>query len=39
MSSINNQRYAQMVNGGFRPLAFGKQGMKIFNNQINHNIG
>ena len=39
MSSINNQRYAQMIQGGFQPLAIGKQGMKIFNNATNHNIG
>ena len=39
MSSINNQRYAQMIQGGFSPLAVGKQGMKIFNNATNHNIG
>ena len=35
MSSINNQRYAQNIQGGFTPLARGKQGMKIFNNSIN----
>lgn len=39
MTSINNQRYAQNIQGGFSPLARGKQGMKILNNQINHNIG
>ena len=39
MSSINNQRYAQNIQGGFRPLARGKQGMKILNNATNHNIG
>lgn len=39
MSSINNQRYAQMIQGGFKPLAIGKRGMKIFNNATNHNIG
>ncbi len=39
MSSINNQRYAQMIQGGWSPIARGKQGMKIFNNEINHNIG
>ena len=39
MSSINNQRYAQMIQGGFKPLAIGKQGMKILNNATNHNIG
>lgn len=39
MSSMNNQRYTQMINGGFRPLAQGKQGMKILNNATNHNVG
>lgn len=39
MSSINNQRYAQMLNGGFNQMAIGKQGMKILNNATNHNIG
>lgn len=39
MSSINNQRYAQYIQGGFKPLVIGKQGMKIFNNATNHNIG
>ena len=39
MSSINNQRYAQQIQGGFNPIARGKQGMKIFNNATNHNIG
>ena len=39
MSSINNQRYAQQIMGGFNPIARGKQGMKIFNNATNHNIG
>lgn len=39
MSSINNQRYAQMIQGGFSPLARGKMGMKILNNSINHNLG
>ena len=39
MSSINNQRYAQMIQGGFNPIYRGKQGMKIFNNATNHNIG
>lgn len=39
MSSINNQRYAQNIQGGWNPLARGKQGMKIFNNATNHNIG
>ena len=39
MSSINNQRYAQMIQGGWNPIARGKQGMKIFNNATNHNMG
>ena len=39
MSSINNQRYAQNIQGGFNPIAIGRQGMKIFNNATNHNIG
>ena len=39
MSSINNQRYAQAIQGGWTPLARGKQGMKILNNATNHNIG
>ena len=39
MSSINNQKYAQMIQGGFKQTAIGKQGMKIFNNATNHNIG
>ena len=39
MSSINNQRYAQMIQGGWNPLYRGKQGMKILNNQINHSVG
>ena len=39
MSSINNQRYAQQIQGGFTPIARGKQGMKIFNNATNHNRG
>jgi len=39
MTSINNQRYAQDIMGGFHPLYRGKQGMKIFNNTTNHNIG
>jgi len=28
-----------MIQGGYSPLAIGKQGMKIFNNATNHNIG
>ena len=39
MSSINNQRYAQYIRGGFKRTALGKQGMKILNNATNHNIG
>ena len=39
MSSINNQRYAQDIQGGWSPLARGKYGMKILNNATNHNIG
>lgn len=39
MSSINNQRYSQLINGGWNPIARGKQGMKILNNATNHNIG
>lgn len=39
MSSINGQRYAQMLSGGYRQAAIGKQGMKIFNNATNHKIG
>lgn len=39
MTSINNQRYAQNIQGGFTPLQRGKYGMKILNNATNHNIG
>ena len=40
MASINNQRYAQMLQGGNDPrMLVGKQGMKILNNATNHNIG
>ena len=39
MDSINTQRYAQMIQGGWNPTLVGKQGMKIFNNATNHNIG
>lgn len=39
MSSINNQRYGQQIQGGWTPLARGKYGMKILNNATNHNIG
>jgi hypothetical protein len=28
-----------MIQGGYSPLAIGKQGMKIFDNATNHNIG
>lgn len=34
MSSINNQRYSQMIQGGYQPLLVGKQGMKISNQQL-----
>ena len=39
MTSINNQRYAQMIQGGWNPIARGRQGMKIFNNATNHKVG
>ena len=39
MSSINNQRYAQDIQGTWQPVARGKYGMKILNNATNHNIG
>lgn len=39
MSSINNQKYAQDIMGGWSPLYRGKHGMKILNNATNHNIG
>jgi len=39
MASINNQRYSQNIQGGWRLRPSGKQGMKIFNNATNHNIG
>ena len=39
MTSINNQRYAQEIGGVWQPIYRGKQGMKIFNNATNHNIG
>ena len=39
MTSINNQRYAQMIQGGWNPIYRGKQGMKILNNATNHNMG
>lgn len=39
MTSINNQRYAQNIQGGWTPLYRGKLGMKILNNATNHNIG
>lgn len=38
MTSINNQRYAQNIQGGWSPLARGKQGMKILSNATNHNM-
>ena len=38
MSSINNQRYAQMIQGGFSPLSR-KQGGQILNNATNHKVG
>ena len=41
MTSINNQKYTQWIQGGWSPslVGRGKQGMKIFNNATNHNIG
>lgn len=39
MSSINNQRYAQDIQGRATLAARGKQGMKILNNATNHIIG
>ena len=39
MSSVNNQKYAQIIQGGWNPIYRGKQGMKIFNNATNHNMG
>ena len=39
MSSINNQRYAQDIQGLWSPVARGRYGMKILNNATNHNIG
>ena len=39
MTSINNQKYAQNIQGGWTPLARGKYGMKILNNATNHNMG
>ena len=39
MSSINNQRYAQMIQGAWQPTYRGKQGMKILNNATNHKVG
>ena len=38
MTSINNQRYAQMIQGGFNPLSR-KQGGQILNNATNHKVG
>ena len=39
MASINNQRYAQNIQGGWSPVYRGRYGMKILNNATNHNIG
>lgn len=39
MTSINNQRYAQGIQGGISLTARGKQGMKILNNATNHSVG
>ena len=39
MSSINNQRYAQNIQGGWSPMSRGKLGMKILNNATNHTVG
>ena len=41
MTSINNQKYTQWIQGGWSPslVGRGKQGMKIFSNATNHNIG
>ena len=39
MSSINNQRYAQDIQGAWSPVARGRYGMKILNNATNHNMG
>ena len=39
MTSINNQKYSQNIQGGWDPLQRGKYGMKILNNATNHNIG
>ena len=39
MSSINNQRYAQNIQGAWSPVARGRYGMKILNNATNHNMG
>lgn len=39
MASINSQRYAQNIQGGWGPVARGKYGMKILNNATNHKIG
>lgn len=38
MTSINNQRYAQMIQGGFNPLSR-KEGGQILNNATNHKVG
>ena len=39
MSSINNQKYAQDIQGAWSPVARGRYGMKILNNATNHNMG
>lgn len=39
MASINSQRYAQNIQGGWGPVARGRYGMKILNNATNHKIG
>lgn len=39
MTSINNQRYAQNIQGGFSPVSFGRMGMKLLNNSIPHEVG
>ena len=39
MDSINTQRYAQMIQGGWSPISRGKLGMKILNNATNHTVG
>ncbi len=39
MNSINNQKYAQNIQGGLSLVGRGKLGMKILNNATNHTIG